>query len=898
MSHQYCVSQSKSDLTKDFCLRADSLFDRGEYHSCVPIYQEVSSITQNSQVEKFLYCQNRIAESYTREGKLDESLMLAENTLKLCSDNYLEQKGDIYNTIGVIYLEKGRHDLAEENFQKALTLFSKGRIKTESLAKTYTNLGLSFLVSENYELAEEHMTQALQIRKEIFGNEHTNVAASYNNLGLVVSTYDPKSALDYYNQALKIYKEKYIDNHPNIAISYTNIGFIERKLGNTSESLKSFEKALQLWQTIFNTDHPNVAFVYSNLGQSYLESEQYNFALENFEKALGIYKSNYGENHPKIASTYNSIAIIFDEQKKYSLALSNFQNAICANIANYSNKNIYSNPSLAGYYNADILLASLQLKARTLEKLHYEKTLKVNDLTTGLDTYIKCDSLLDKIRQVRTSKNDKIELGRIGSEIYEEAISIALTLSDITLRKKKYNNKAFYFSEKNKSAVLLGAIADAKAKSFAGIPDSLLEKEKNLTDNISFYEQKLAEGPSEEKEKSIREELFVLHRDYEALIKNLETTFPNYYNLKYNINTLSIKDIQKTIDSKTAVLTYSLSESKNRIYIFYISKNKYKVYNLPKNETFNKDLVKFRNAIKLRIGDLYTSLAHSIYKSLLPSGIPNKIKKLAIIPDGRLGNIPFETLLTDKIKTTSDIDYATLPYLVKKYAISYDYSCSLLLESIKNSSKNDLEKNSILVYAPVNFDPEKNLSSLEGTAIEAEKITTTFTNNQLMANSLVYEKASEENLKTTKLEKYNIIHFATHGIVNEDKPELSQIFLSKNESSWEDGNLFSGEIYNLKINSDLVVLSACQTGLGKVKKGEGVIGLTRALLYAGANNLIVSLWSVSDKSTSELMIDFYSILLQSHPDYSIALQQSKLKMINSGNFSHPYYWAPFIFIGK
>ncbi|HZX73696.1 MAG TPA: CHAT domain-containing protein, partial [Cyclobacteriaceae bacterium] len=137
---------------------------------------------------------------------------------------------------------------------------------------------------------------------------------------------------------------------------------------------------------------------------------------------------------------------------------------------------------------------------------------------------------------------------------------------------------------------------------------------------------------------------------------------------------------------------------------------------------------------------------------------------------------------------------------------------------------------------------------------------------------------------------------ATHGIVDEEDPELSKIFL--NSSNKEDGNLFSGEIYNLDLNAEMVVLSACQTGLGKFSKGEGVIGLSRALIYAGAKNIIVSFWSVADESTAELMVDFYKNLLQKKDqNFREALQQAKVNMIKKGNYSAPYYWAPFVMIG-
>ncbi len=165
----------------------------------------------------------------------------------------------------------------------------------------------------------------------------------------------------------------------------------------------------------------------------------------------------------------------------------------------------------------------------------------------------------------------------------------------------------------------------------------------------------------------------------------------------------------------------------------------------------------------------------------------------------------------------------------------------------------------------------------------------------------IKNNANEEFIKSGELKNYRLLHFATHGFVNTSKPELSGILLAQDTTISEDGILYSGEIFNLNLNADLTVLSACETGLGKLIEGEGLIGLTRALLYAGSKNIIVSLWKVADKSTSDLMINFYKNLLeakQEKHEFSQALQQAKLKMIDEGKYAHPFYWSPFILIGK
>jgi CHAT domain-containing protein len=192
------------------------------------------------------------------------------------------------------------------------------------------------------------------------------------------------------------------------------------------------------------------------------------------------------------------------------------------------------------------------------------------------------------------------------------------------------------------------------------------------------------------------------------------------------------------------------------------------------------------------------------------------------------------------------------------------------------------------------------VNPLPGTATEVKKILNKFTENQKQAVVKINTSATERYFKNTDLDQFNIIHLATHGFVNSENPDKSGILFADPDDSPEDGILHTNEIYNLSLNTDLVNLSACETGLGKMAKGEGIVGLTRAMLYAGTQNLIVSLWQVYDLSTRNLMIDFYEHQIeQSHNQYfSPSLRKAKLNMIKEGEYAHPFYWAAFILIGE
>ncbi|MEM6643615.1 MAG: CHAT domain-containing protein, partial [Bacteroidota bacterium] len=380
----------------------------------------------------------------------------------------------------------------------------------------------------------------------------------------------------------------------------------------------------------------------------------------------------------------------------------------------------------------------------------------------------------------------------------------------------------------------------------------------------------------------LKELLFTYQLSYRNYIENLEKEYPEYYKLKYDSKIASIPELQAQISDNTAILSYFLGDEET--FLFSITQDKVLVSRRPSSGKLERLLKGFSNAIRFKMETALTSTSADLRDLLIPS-LPSKINQLVIIPDGPLGKLPFEALISKKENR----------FLLQNYRVSYDYSATLLLNRKK---EDETESPQILLMAPVEFDNQDvNLGSLPGTREEIEEIALLFRGNNHKAALKIGPAASESNLKNIPPEPYQFLHLATHGVVNEFSPALSRIFLTGGED--EDGSLYTGEIYNLKIDADLVTLSACETGLGKESKGEGIVGLSRALQYAGANNIIVSLWQVGDQSTSDLMIEFYKYYLHNtHHGYNTALRQAKLSLLNSQSYQSPYYWAPFILVGR
>ena len=838
--------------------------------------------------------QNKKAEVLTRNGNLEEAeklLHTIQQQITAQPDDYLEAV--TRSNIGFLQLNQGRNDLAEESLQLALRGFEDaGKDRSREASDACSHLGLVFMSQGKYIQAQEQLHRALTLRQSGTKNANALTAATYNDLGLVYSQTDKDKALNYFEEAHKLYAALYGNKHPKIAIAAINMGIVYRDLELYEEAMTHFETALKISNAAYADPHPAKAIALYNLGQTYLQLRDRKTAMAYYEQAKEMYEEYYGPRHPETASVLNAMGNLQLADARYDEALNTYQQALQANVPAFNDDDLRANPKLKDYYHGTRLLHTLLFKAQAYESKYFRKSLRFSDLADALDILARCDSLIDRLRQHSTNESDKLLLGSMASEVYTDGVRIAYEAGLNALRKEKYFRQAFYFAEKSKGAVLLESISESNAKAFARIPAELLEEETTLKAALALTAQKLAQKPTPEEEKLFREHSFSLNRKYEAFIRKLEVQFPSYFNLKFNSAAPSIEQLQKLLDEKTALLSYFIDEKNAQLYIFVIRQNHFKVLQRPWSPELDKYVTGLRNGLFFDEIGTYKASASALGEILVPP-MPSSVTELVVVPTGRLGLIPFETLLTNDAAKVAD--YHSMPYLLKRFSIRYEFSAGLILQ--KTSASKAATNLSIFLCAPVSFPQTDFLADLPGTEREVTDIARLFTDKNLTSAAYTHLQADEKQIKSGNLANFSLLHFATHGIVDESNPELSRIFLQPDGKS-EDGNLFAGEIYNLQLNAELVTLSACQTGLGKIQKGEGVIGLSRALVYAGAKNMLVSFWNVADESTAMLMKDFYSNILQTQaPHYSDGLRHAKLKLSETAEYSAPFYWAPFVLIG-
>jgi CHAT domain-containing protein len=410
--------------------------------------------------------------------------------------------------------------------------------------------------------------------------------------------------------------------------------------------------------------------------------------------------------------------------------------------------------------------------------------------------------------------------------------------------------------------------------------------------------------------------LFDLHQQYDTLKNHFEKNYPDYYRLKYDLKTVGIADIQHTMLTKDqTMLSYFVGDSS--IFTFVIKPDTFAVFEMKKDFPLEGWIKRLRNGLygyhtasskteKLydMKADSFAQAAFQLHQKLI-NPLSNLLsKELVIVPDGVLGYIPFDVLLTDKPKEA--INFKTHNYFGKNHVISYNYSATLWLDMQQKKHKTE-PKGDFIGFAPFyngdttlfsqlfssDLTMRKGLDSLKNSGEEVYKA------QKLMGGEAIVNKEATKKAFEDKVGDYRIVHLATHGKANDKIGDYCFLAFTEIKDSIDNELLYVRDIYNLSLNADLVVLSACETGIGELKRGEGIVSLARSFAYAGAKSMVTTLWSVNDKSTMQIMENFYKQLKQGKTkDFALwKAKQQYLEQVKSADMAHPFFWSAFIPIG-
>lgn len=933
-------------------------------------------------------CYHRLGVSYIQQSNHIQAVANFQQALTIRLVIFGEQHPQIvssYISLVRCYIFIGDHAQALAHNKKALNicLATVGK-QHPSTALVYNGLGLCAFEIGDYTQAITYHQQSLAIRLVKFGEQHPDIASSYSNLGNCYMSKDNFFlAIDCYQKALAIQLAILDEQSQLLAHIYDNLGVCYTKRGDYTQSMIYFQQALAIRLAIHGEQHEDVVTSYNNLHILYKHLGDYYKSIAYNEQALNICLAIVGKQHPRVAQAYCSYAQSYNIQFQYHQALKCLQNALQSLALDVPDEDYYPLPKLAGYNSVLELLEILPTKAAIFTAL-YHQSQTPQDLTAALAHYQCADELIEQMRQVYKTEGSKLLLAEKGKDtVYDVGLEALFTYQSAV--KDEHNNMltlshfnqtlgyqlpdrpidlAFHFSEKSKAVLLFAGMKDAEARLNAQLPPDLVQQEYDLRVELTYLERRISEEgykKDEEQDKTALNEWqsqhFEFKNQYDALIERLETDYPKYYQLKYDLQAATIAQVQAALPPQKAMISYVLAAKHLYIIIITAQNSTWLQTDLPTDfEGLVEDFLFSFQSIGKRN---YLTYSYDLYRHLmLPAvntGMLQGIQQLIIIPDGMLSRVPFEALLTHAC--SDDTVYKDFPYLLHQYRIAYHYSATLWLNqqtespppapptggelsweetlpptggvgggldfigfapvystTAQNSTEHDIdltlpddfyekigiekpEEKHRIEYAETDevrsVVEGRNFVELVHSETEVRNVAELFAAKQQTAKILLHTKATLDNFKALS-GKYRYILIAAHADYNDKKPDQTGIIFSPNET---DGNgiFYMGDAYNLQLQADLVVLSCCETGLGKVSKGEGTMALNRGFLYSGAKNVVYTLFKVYDKQSCELTTELFKQLIAQQPSIE-ALHQAKLNLIARGLM--PNKWAGYVLVGQ
>lgn len=883
-----------------------------------------------------------------QKGNIDQVQPNIDLAIKLSESATDQAKGFCYLINGEIELVKANLTLAGEFFAKALS-FTKSLDDPDLNASILLNFGIYDAIKGNKENGSEKIREALKIWKKL--DNKRGITLSYSGFAFIYAITDEKQKalnnfklaesmfpedVDYlekakmYSTMTKLYVDfgqidlaenslqNALENHINAKFEFGQLAILPHLAqfrylqGNKESSKKLYESAIRLSKKLNNDFY--LFLIKEHLGNMKFSEGKFNLAIAQYKEALKI-TNKTGVEVPKIQ---NSLGRVYESKGEFDIARQYFEDALIVNRRtkdfNEVSENLYNLARLSDRNgNTKKALAEVEESMLITESFYNDvgnHFLRESFLSDSFDRYELYINLLMKMHR-----------------LYPD---------------QKYDRRAFLMSEKARSRSMRENLHFAGVDLAVDANPKVVEKEKQLLRMLSLKKEELTKtliyrSSSQEVDK-LNLEITELDNKLQSTKAILRADSPIYSALK-NYNDFDISAFQQDIlDDDTLLLEFFFGKEKS--FVWLIGKNEFQVFDLPGCRSLESKIEELLGLINVKkavsqdnIQSFQKALVENeaqyanksqVLSQLLFGQFAGKLsgKRLLIVPDGKLQYFPISALpvpndpnnqpfvLTNEIvlepsasmlylmqsKHKSDIPPLKnfLVYTDPVFAAN-DTRIPKEKYQVSNYKKNT-DDTSLITY-PKSLSALNRLERLEASGQEASNIFQYF--DSKFSKMISGFEANRKNFLSDKMSDYKVIHLATHGLFNDKNPELSGIVLSQfnKDGKKQNGFIWLQDIYSLKLSADLVVLSACDTGIGEDIKGEGLMSLTNAFLQVGAKSVVSSHWKVEDQATQILMKDFYQILANENVTPSVALNKAKIRLYQNPNYRFPYYWASFTIHG-
>jgi CHAT domain-containing protein/tetratricopeptide (TPR) repeat protein len=791
--------------------------------------------------------------------------------------------------IGACLIRLGDLDQALDIFQQALPIIRQaGDRRTESRA--LTNLGSVYLEIGEPQEALTTFEQDLPLTRAVKDRRQeetvlTAMAHSYVELG------DPERALEYGRQALSIQREV-SDKHGEGA-ALADLGTVYAYMGDIQKAQESYQQALPLLRAA--SEQSGEADTLNRLGELLQKQGNARAALPYHERALALATAIDDRRLRAVVQVRMAAAWLSAGQKQEAReALSEALSSLAAS--------------------GDRLEESIAL---------YQMARLESDSANWDEARKRLEQALETDEQIRGSM--------VGAELRSAYFATVLDQYDLLVRAFMELHKlhpdagndarAFETAERGRARTMLDLLGESRAGIRHGVDAALLREERILAARLhskTARQIELLTKSDRDGAAAVEQEIRPLTVQYREIEARILATSPRYAAFT-TPEPLSLQQVQKEMGSSVLLLEYSLGEE--RSFLWAVTGTDFRTFELPKRSSIEALARRAYQAISTVGGDARPGgvevLAELSGMLLGPVAPELGNKRLVIVAPGALQYVPFAALSSPIQKKE--------PLIVRHEIVNLPSASTMALLRPAADERTARSKVLAVLADPVFSVDDPRLAAGRGQARETSPVNQertasgfegaslqrlTFTRREaenilaLLPRSATFSaldfEASRATITSGALSQYRFIHIASHGLVNSIHPELSSIVLSLVDRAGhpQEGFLQTTDIYSLKLNAEMVVLSACQTALGKEVRGEGLVGLTRAFMYAGAPSVLASLWTVSDRSTAEMMTWLYQGLLVRKLRPAAALREAQIAMWKSGHWTAPYYWAAFTLQGE
>lgn len=935
---------------------ADSLEKtRRDNNSAVEYYSKALVESRHSLEKYFIgykigYC---LFQDYKDKAAIDVLKSLLNNSALTDSLDCVALKAETYSLLGLSYSYISRYpadriefpayfyaDSAIVYMNQALDFYKSYLQKNDiKLANIYQDIGEVYrLIQQNYLRAEEYYTKAQEIatasagintiaqlrnlyglavvnrdkgdygKAEIYGNRLLEMADSadlkhykslaFSCLGNVsLNTKNYKSAKSYINSAIAI-NLQINGSKSNLFVYYNNLTQVLIALGELEKAREICDRAIEM-----TSKNPSLI---NELPTSYLHKGEVLEKLGKRLKALNSYHTslsmridNYGIRHRRVAMVHDRIGVFYQSIGEIDSALFYIQNALVAGSEGFSHMDYRKNPDLQNISGNRGLIKVLENKSDVLLARFNMGNANHGDLELAFSCLQLCDLLIDQSWNSFLGEESKLFLESGVHPIYEKAIGIAYEDYKLSGKLEKVAD-VFHFFEKNRYRYLLDNLSNEYAFEEAKVSDSLVGAMKDVEYGLNYFKLELKEGVHEKG--IIENEIYQLTDKKESLILQLQEEYPDFFRLKYETKRVIWDEVKDFLSNKqTGLVEFFYGEE--HIFVLSTDGQEISFVSVKRDADLNKALETIIQTCsnpdpKLLMDSFafqdYLNSSALVYKLLLKETLEQNlgkhIKSLVIIPDGNLSRISFESLITSPANETF-INSDRPEYLIHNYSVSYGFSSKILLAG---REPDRVKKNKILGFSYGSLEqPGSSYSPLSGSSKELKAISRLF-KGQYFENA----QATESNFKKYASDYY-VLHLALHGEADVENDDSTMLVFRPNEEELDDGFLLPFELYNLDLHARMVVLSSCQSGLGKAYEGEGIYSMARAFAYKGIPTLVSTLWPVHDEASATIMRDFYR-LLDEDKSIDTALREAKLQYLEkAGSYlAHPAIWSSYVPVGK